>query len=945
VKALFATLSLASLAAAGPAPASELLAVRAGTIHTAEDGIVLRGEPVMIISNGRILEIDNDLDIPLGAEVVDFGPDSVIIPGLIAADTGLATSSASTRTASPSLRALDNFDFYAEFPTYLAGGITTAYVTPADDRLIAGQGAVVKLAGEEAAARVLAAPAAVHADVSVAARSTRAFWEPPAPATVDVGMGAPLEQLPKSTMGAIVALEELVAIGRAGRDSELYGDGVAGPMGSLLEARVPWRVTARDEDELRAILSLRERSNLPIILHGADEAANIIGELAGAGVKVLFDANFTPNRPGRDRGKSRDSMWPDFSTPAALVAAGIPVSISSVSLGSDLLFAACLASRGGLDPEQALWAITQGPAEAYRIDDRVGSLSLGKDADFAVLNGDPLDASTSVVETWVSGAPAWSRDRGEGSAALSGATVLEVEELHFGDGTMLSPGQLLMRDGRIAEVGSIVGRPSGARVIRGYAAMPGMIDTMGYLGLEGARKTPSTDFELGRIVGPGDHVDRRVAHAGVTTVALTPRGDNKSGSPITAYKPAATDYERQVIRDPVALRLSWEDKNAYEVGQDVRSLLEKAVAYRDSWVEYEQKMAEWKPEPEAADDDKDEEKKDEDESEEEDTDSKKKSKKSKKDDDTPKVLTATGLWEGELVRPPATEASALRMRLLETDGKIEGHLRCAALSEELVQLEGHRDEKLVTVTGLGTEGFIHIEAELDEDELEGSLFAGSDELELKLERTRADYPVARRSEPEEEPPSPKAPKGMPREPKLDAKLEPLRRALAGEGAVVVDVDREDHILDCVAAFRAVGIRPVLAGAQKVHLVLDQIRDDIAGVLPGPTIVATNAKRGAEQRNRYAELQAAGVLVAFHSSAEEGAVDLPLMAAYAVSKGMSPVGALRALTSDAATLLGIGDRVGALQPGRDADVLLLDGSPLDVRSGVKRVWVNGREVKP
>lgn len=944
MKALCATLTLATLAAAGPAPASELLAVRAGTIHTAEDGIVLRGEPVMIISNGEILQIDNDLDIPLGAEVIDFGPDSVIIPGLVAADTGLATGSASARTASPSLRALDNFDFYAEFPTFLAGGITSAYVAPASDRLIAGQGAVVKLAGEEAASRVLASPAAVHAAVSVEARSTRAFWEPPAPATVDVGMGAPRQQLPKSTMGAVVALEEIVEIGRSGEDTEVYGEGVARSMGSLLEARVPWRVTARDEDELRAMIALRERTNLPIFLHGADEAANLVSELKSAGVKVLFDANFTPNRIGRDRGKSRDSHWPDFSTPAALVAAGVPVSISSRSLGSNLLFAAALASRGGLDPEQALWAITLGPAEAYRIDDRVGSLSVGKDADFAVLNGDPLDAGTSVVATWVDGASAWSRDQGEGQAMGMGATVLEVEELHLGDGRVLSPGQILMRDGRIAEVGSAVGRPGGARVIRGFAAMPGMIDAMGHLGLEGARKTPSTDFALGRIVGPGDSVDRRVARAGVTTVALTPRGANKSGSPVTAYKPAARDHDRQVIGDPVALHVSWEDKNAYEVGQDVRALLEKAVAYRNDWEEYEKKLAEWKPEP--AEDEAEEEEKDEDAEESEKDDDSKKKKKSKKDeDDEPEVITPTGLWEGEVVRPPATRPSALRMRLLETDGQIEGYVRCAALSEELVELEGYLDEKLVSVTGLGTQGYIHIEAELDEDTLEGSLFAGSDELELKLERTNADYPVARRSEPKPPEPEAKAPRGKPKEPKLDAKLEPLRRALDGEGVVVVDVEREDHIRECVAAFREVGIRPVLLGARKLHLVLDEVRDDIAGVLPGPVIVASESSRGMKQRNRYAELQAAGVRVAFNSLAEEGAVDLPLMAAYAVSQGMSPSGALRALTSDAAALLGIDERVGVLEPGRDADVLLLDGSPLDVRSAVQRVWVNGREVKP
>ena len=60
--------------------------------------------------------------------------------------------------------------------------------------------------------------------------------------------------------------------------------------------------------------------------------------------------------------------------------------------------------------------------------------------------------------------------------------------------------------------------------------------------------------------------------------------------------------------------------------------------------------------------------------------------------------------------------------------------------------------------------------------------------------------------------------------------------------------------------------------------------------------------------------------------------------------MSPVAALRALTSDAASMLGVGHRLGMLMPGYDADVLLLDGSPLDVSSTVLRAWVDGEEIE-
>jgi imidazolonepropionase-like amidohydrolase len=60
--------------------------------------------------------------------------------------------------------------------------------------------------------------------------------------------------------------------------------------------------------------------------------------------------------------------------------------------------------------------------------------------------------------------------------------------------------------------------------------------------------------------------------------------------------------------------------------------------------------------------------------------------------------------------------------------------------------------------------------------------------------------------------------------------------------------------------------------------------------------------------------------------------------------MSPDGALRALTADAADMLELDGRVGRLAAGLDADLLLLDGPPLDPATSVLRAWVNGREVE-
>ncbi len=71
--------------------------------------------------------------------------------------------------------------------------------------------------------------------------------------------------------------------------------------------------------------------------------------------------------------------------------------------------------------------------------------------------------------------------------------------------------------------------------------------------------------------------------------------------------------------------------------------------------------------------------------------------------------------------------------------------------------------------------------------------------------------------------------------------------------------------------------------------------------------------------------------------------LPLLAALAVKGGMDEDDALKAITINPAQILGIADRVGSLEPGKDADIIILSGHPFDWRSRVELVLVNGEIV--
>lgn len=944
----FLALALPAAAAGHPVAAGGgYVALQAGTIQLVENGEVLQGGGTILVLDGKIVAVGKDVQVPGSARVVDYGPDAVIAPGFVAADSPLMHFAASDRTADPTLLGIDSFDPYTSYAFALQEGITSMYLAPARGRLLAGQGAVVKLAGSDAQKRVLNASALLQGSIGREARNTPGYWKPPVPATIDIGLGVEKPQLPKSLMGAMVALREIFDIARGGSDDGSYGPDIAPVLGKLVSEHKVWRMGASEASEVRALLSFFKETGEPLVIDGGQGTRELIEEIGKSGVSVVVKPPVRPNTPGRDFGKTREAELPEFDVAARLVQAGVRVAIS-IPEGAglqDLRYAAGVASRGGLPAEAALRAITLSAAEILGVSARVGSIAPGKDADFAVFDGAPL--SGGILATWIDGEIAFKAYESSGSAA----TVLSVENLYVGDGTVLSPGEVLLEDGKIRAVGRRVGRPAGATVVHGKSAMPGMIDALGFLGLEGSQRTPPTRFELRRLVEPGDLADRRVAQAGVTTVVLSPRGDNRTGAPMMAYKPADTDIERMVLADPVALRLRWSDRNRLQSGKAVREVLARAAEYRRKWEEYEKKLAAWVPpkenekpaaKPEEAKKEGETEAKPDSEKKDEDKEKKDSGKKKKGEEEPAKPVT--GAWETKITIAPL-QPERMRLYLLDEDGKLHGSLRSDALSEDLIAVTGERKEKKLHLEGSGSRGPVKLEAEEAKGKLKGKVTLGSSSADFEAEQTSTEYEIADRPErrkPKEEKPA--EPKGKPHAPGIDPELEPLRRAMFGQGALIIAVERDDEILDCVDACEATGIKPILYGATDAWKVADKITGRVAGVLLGQPVNRYRADTGAEKYNRYAELQNAGIPVAFRSEAEEGAADLPLMASYAVSQGMSPEGALRALTSDAAAMFALSARIGRIAAGLDGDVLLLDGEPVDPATSVRRVWVNGREVR-
>ncbi|MEM7517851.1 MAG: amidohydrolase family protein, partial [Planctomycetota bacterium] len=420
-------------------------------------------------------------------------------------------------------------------------------------------------------------------------------------------------------MGAVIALDELVRLAKGELSTDAYGPYTGPSLAALMEKKMPWRISVSETGEARAALDFFGKAGLPLILDHARYLGDAAEDIAQAGVPVIVDVPIiTGNLP--ELGKGEDARWPDVDVAARLRKAGVEVAITTPNNLSprSLRFAAAVAMRGGMSEADALAAITSVPAKILGVDDKVGSLASGRYADFIVMSGAPLDMTSNVVATWTGGEPTWKasdligRNEDGGSAAKLASSaasksaapvVLRVEELHVGDGEIHRDVEVLLQDGKIAAIAPRVSRPLGAVVMSGKAAMPGMIDAMGHLGLEGSTRVPGPDFKLSQLVEPGDITDRRVAAHGVTTVVLAPRGPSNAGAPMMAYVPAGENVDHMVLADPAGMRFPWRESDRSKSGLRLRGVLRKAKDYKSKWDDYEEKLAKWTPpapEPEPA---------------------------------------------------------------------------------------------------------------------------------------------------------------------------------------------------------------------------------------------------------------------------------------------------------------------------------------------------------
>jgi imidazolonepropionase-like amidohydrolase len=532
--------------------------------------------------------------VPADAKLHDLGA-AVIIPGLVISQTTLGERGKDDeRSLTPEFRAIDGFDFYGDYSKAIAGGVTTVQIAPGSDRLMPGQGAVVKLAGEDPASRVLRERESLRVQLGDAFKNPPRIFEPPVGAvSVDKPLEPTSRQLANSLASAVGGLR---ATFRAAKE---YGstpvprgdkDESLAAVAAYLKPGARVRITAPGEADIRAALALAQEFQLHLVLVDPGNVAHFREQLPSWKDKVEGFVLNAEVRPGSIKDveipdKDDDKKRLPWENARELLKAGHKVAIrpaSDIDL-PDSLFTAGLFLSGGLNTEKVIQMMTAYPAELLGVADRVGTLSAGKDADFVVLNGDPFGTHTKVLEVFVDGKSAYT------AKTASKATIVQARSIYTGSGEIISNGSVLIEGATVRGLGRDVSAPADA-VVRRYSRgviVPGFVDFGTGLGLGGPLTTQVVlNAQLGERLVSGDPASGIARQGGVTTVLLS----SSSGTgPVVAFKLGDKPH---VVQDPVAIRFSVSG-NLTSAGTSLRATLQAAKAYAETFTRYDVAQADY----------------------------------------------------------------------------------------------------------------------------------------------------------------------------------------------------------------------------------------------------------------------------------------------------------------------------------------------------------------
>lgn len=358
---------------------------------------------VLLVKEGKIVAA-GAVPVPGDAEVHDL-KGKLVLPGFIDEHTHVGIwgewygppehdGNESTNPVTPEVRVIDSiWPEHTAFADARSGGLTTIQITPGSGNIVGGESVVVKTAGSLVDDMIVKNPSGMKA----------ALGENPK------GAYANQKKMPSTRMGNAAVLrgalqkaldyERKLKTGE--KDPAKAPDVDLGMLGLLkvLHREIPLRVHAHRADDIVTAVRIAEEFDIDYSIEHCTDGITVAEFLGKRKAKV----NVGPSMWHRAK---VETLNISLETPGVLAKAGCRVSIISDHPFHPIQFlstAAGLSWANGMREEDALRAITLTPAETLGVQDKVGSLDAGKDADFAVWSGHPFQVRSKLEQLFIAG--------------------------------------------------------------------------------------------------------------------------------------------------------------------------------------------------------------------------------------------------------------------------------------------------------------------------------------------------------------------------------------------------------------------------------------------------------------------------------------------------------------------------------------------------------------
>ena len=376
------------------------LFIKGGNVHDA-----IHAKPYVadiLVVNGKIAAIGENLEIPQDADLVNAEGLNVY-PGLIDAHSHIGLDGWAVGyegsdynelndPVTPQLRAIDGINpFDYSLKDAALGGVTTVCAGPGSSNVIGGTFAAFKTVGR------CIDDMCVRPEVAMKC----AFGENPKRCYKSKSIS--------TRMSTAAKLREMLFRAKEYMDKIDAAEGDAGKMPAfnmqlnallpVMRGEMPLKAHAHQANDILTAVRIAKEFGVRLTLEHVTEGALIVDELVQAGVPLAIGP--TDGQPSKI--ELQHKSW---TTPGILSKAGCHVSIitdASVTMQSHLRLCAAMAVKNGMDEFEAFKAVTIHPAEHVGIADRVGSLTVGKDADIVLMDGDLFALSANVVATYING--------------------------------------------------------------------------------------------------------------------------------------------------------------------------------------------------------------------------------------------------------------------------------------------------------------------------------------------------------------------------------------------------------------------------------------------------------------------------------------------------------------------------------------------------------------